>query len=101
MWPVQLPSAHGACLIQARASTNDVNSRQTRSGVQNSARPITACRPHGPPIASLAWATTGSAHDGTTRSAAGGTRRPAIADTAGPSAVADGPGDAVLTRSVC
>ena len=54
--PLQLPSAQGACLIQASASTSVVNSRQTRSGVQNSARPITACRPHGPPTASLACA---------------------------------------------
>ena len=103
--PAQLPSEQGACLIQASASTNVVNSRQTRSGVQNRARPITACRPHGPPTASLAWATTGSAQDGTTRSGGGGSatraRSPGHRDTSGPSAGADGPEGVLLTCSVC
>src|SRR3954453_5970223 len=66
--PAQLPLAQGDCLIHATARTSVVNSRHTRSGVQNSARPVTACRPHGPPIASLACAVTGSAQLGTTRS---------------------------------
>src|SRR6185437_9954141 len=73
--PAQLPLAQGTCLIHAAASTSVVNSRQIRSGVQNSARPVTACRPQGPPTASLAWATTGSTQLGTTRSGHGGAAR--------------------------
>src|SRR5215218_8914476 len=66
--PGQLPSEHGACLSQARASANTAKARQMRSGVQKRARPVTACRPHGPPKASLACRTTGSTQLGTTRS---------------------------------
>src|ERR1700712_1044000 len=68
--PAQSPLAHGTCLIQASASTAVVKSRQIRSGVQNSARPVTACRPQGPPTASLACATTGSDPEGTPRAGA-------------------------------
>src|SRR3954464_12755507 len=68
MKPAQLPLAQGTCLTQAAASTSVVNSRQIRSGVQNSALPVTACRPQGPPTASLAWVAIGSVQVGTTRS---------------------------------
>ena len=75
---------------QHRAS---VNSRQTRSGVQNSARPVTACRPHGPPTASLACAATGSVQVGTTRSGRGGAAaRPARGAARTRPAGADAPG---------
>src|SRR3954469_6325717 len=79
MKPAQLPLAQGTCLPQAAASTSVVNSRQIRSGVQNSARPVTACRPHGPPTASLAWTATGSVQVGTTRSGQPATGRAADA----------------------
>jgi hypothetical protein len=44
-------------------------SNATRSGVQNQCRPITACRPSGPPIGALAAVANGSVHVGITRSA--------------------------------
>ena len=98
-------TSRAACLIQASASTSVVNSRQTRSGVQNSARPITACRPHGPPTASLAWATTGSdpGGDHPVRRRRAGRGRPGRARRRhlGPVRGADGPGDGLLTCSVC
>ncbi len=54
---------------QPIASPITAISSATRSGVQNQCRPITACRPSGPPMGALAAVASGSVHVGTTRSA--------------------------------
>jgi hypothetical protein len=69
-----------------------VNSSAIRSGVQNSARPVTACRPHGPPNASLACATTRSVQVGTTRSGHGGAATCGGSLTCVPTCAGDGTG---------
>ncbi len=55
---------------QPQISTAMAISRQTRNGVKILARPTSACRPIGPPMASLARRTVGSVQLGMTRSVA-------------------------------